>query len=516
MERRLVLEKEYLYIPIKAGAPEVCVELFIEESGVQEKIFELMIPVAEQETESYRFDYFAHFPVSRLLNNRLTDYRTLLLKGDVPKAFLDSIRNADADAMKEEVPSERPSIHFTARAGWINDPNGLIYADGVYHLYFQYNPFNTAWQNMSWGHAISSDLLHWEQRDTVMLPDEEGTVFSGCGIINKRELLGLPKDALVYFYTAAGSANQWSSSKLFTQRIAYSTDQGNTLIKLKAPYVDTICKENRDPKVYWHEESKAYVMVLWLEENDFAILRSADLENWEQSCRFTLKGAWECPDLVKLYDENGSAQWIFWSADGFYFFGDFDGFTFQTDGVKHEAYFNKIPYAAQTYFGTQGRTISVPWLRLPNDGRLFTGAMGLPQELSYKIREDGSRTLVQRPVKEFFERAVFQGKTKCFEAAKPTAVYVRMDCENTDFAMDINDSKMTYVSETGILSVDEEQFQVGAQTKKLELLIDDSILEVWVDRGIMTGVYALKRNADASVRIQMASGKEPEVYTVEV
>lgn len=514
MVRRLSLKQEYLYIPIKAGATEKCVEFFVENGESREKVLELLIPVAEQEGDSYSYDYYAHIPMKHLLHHRPAENSTLLLQGEVSKLFLDSIRNEAADRSGKEKSSQCPTIHFTAHAGWINDPNGLIYADGVYHLYFQYNPLNTAWNNMSWGHAISRDLLHWEQRDTVLLPDKEGTIFSGCGIVNERGLLGLPKDALVFFYTAAGNTNQWSSGKQFTQRIAYSVDGGETLSKRETPYVDTICKENRDPKVYWHEESNAYIMALWLEENDFAILRSTDLEHWKQSCRFTLQGAWECPDLVKLYDANGNGQWMFWSADGFYFFGVFDGYTFRTDGVRREAYFNKIPYAAQTYFGTKNRTISIPWLRLPNDGRFFTGAMGLPQEFTYQVCEKGERRLLQRPVREFFERAVFQGRTKNFQTAKGTAVYLRLNCENTDFTIDVNDSKLNYMSESGILCVNEEQFLIGESVRQLEFLIDDSILEVWVDYGIMTGVCPLKRDTEALLRIQTVSKEEPEVYTI--
>src|SRR5699024_2710544 len=107
----------------------------------------------------------------------------------------------------------RPSVHFTAVHGWINDPNGLIYADGLFHYYFQYNPFDTEWQNMSWGHAVSRDLLHWRQEETVMSPDEDGPIFSGSAVENQQGLLGQPQEALLYFYTAAGGSSRWSAGK---------------------------------------------------------------------------------------------------------------------------------------------------------------------------------------------------------------------------------------------------------------------------------------------------------------
>lgn len=141
-------------------------------------------------------------------------------------------------------------------------------------------------------------------------------------------------------------------------------------------------------------------MTLWLEENDFGIFRSTDLLKWEQTDRLTFKEAWECPDLVCLKDEKGNETWMFWSADGFYFWGEFDGYQFQTDGVRHAAYINKIAYAAQTYSNTGNRVISVPWLRFPNRGRNYTGAMGLPREFSVAYK-NGEKVLRQEPVREY-------------------------------------------------------------------------------------------------------------------
>lgn len=144
-------------------------------------------------------------------------------------------------------------------------------------------------------------------------------------------------------------------------------------------------------------------MTLWLEESDFGIFRSTDLLNWEQTDRLTLKDAWECPDLLCLKDENEDESWMFWSADGFYFWSEFDGFKFQTDGVCHMAYINKMAYAAQTYSNTKDRVISVPWLRLPNHGRNYTGAMGLPREFSVTYK-NGEKVLKQQPVREYEDR----------------------------------------------------------------------------------------------------------------
>lgn len=163
-----------------------------------------------------------------------------------------------------------------------------------------------------------------EQQDTVLFPDENGTMFSGSGIVNERGLLDLPEDALIFFYTAAAACNEWTPEKKFTQRTAYSTDGGRTLIKTDRGVLPPVGEESRDPKVFWHEESRAYIMVLWLYEDVFGIFRSKDLENWQESDRVKLEKGWECPDLFCLPDVSGRQQWMFLAADGSYYLGNGD------------------------------------------------------------------------------------------------------------------------------------------------------------------------------------------------
>lgn len=384
IEYKNKIKEEILYIPVQADSKEVLIEFFVEEGDTQEKVYEFLVPVGEGKDSSYQYDYLARFPVKKF-----TD-KTILLKGNVPEVFYKAIRN---DSLIEPEPLERPSIHFTSNRSWINDPNGVHYKDGIYHLYYQYNPFHIKWNNMSWGHAVSRDLLYWEEKEPVLFPDEYGMIFSGSGIINEKECLGLPKDASLFFYTAAGGSNEWGRGRDFIQRMAYSIDGGNTLVKTEQGMIDTIEKENRDPKVFWHEESQSYVMSLWLKDNEFGILRSKDLTTFEIAQRFSLEGAWECPDLFCLTDKEGQKHWVFWSADGYYYFGTFDGYKFLTDGKRNQAYMNTVPYAAQTYSGIEDRVISISWLRLEFNTsnklneqgeyrkRLYTGAMGLPREL---------------------------------------------------------------------------------------------------------------------------------------
>lgn len=495
MQQRIRIDHPYLYLPIQKNQPVKRLEIWEAQGN---KCFEFLVPAGEN-YEEQSYDYMAEIVTAPYIG------KELILQGDFSEGFWQLVEcSREAKTWKES----HPAIHFTPKYGWMNDPNGLVYADGTYHLYFQYNPFQVVWNNMSWGHAVSKDLLHWEQLDTVLYPDEHGTMFSGSGLVNERGLLGLPKDALLFFYTAAGGTNEWSREKEFTQRIAYSLDGGKTLHKLAKPYIDTICKENRDPKVFWHEETGAYICVLWLEENDFAVLRSENLEDWEMTDRIMLENAWECPDLLKLTGENGEEKWLFWSADGYYFWGEFDGYHFSITGKRQCAYMGKVAYAAQTYSGVKGRIVSIPWLKLQNDGRNFTGAMGLPREFSFRY-EGEECLLVQKPVRELFsmletdrelltssmEFAAEAGKAYWIELSLPVESAGVIEVKGVNFTL-------CYDQKTGELAVNGEIYRAGAGRRELSLLLDDSIFEVSLDGGVKTGMFDLGKAAALSGETQ--------------
>ena len=278
-----------------------------------------------------------------------------------------------------------PKAHFTPQTGWMNDPNGLVYHDGSYELYYQYNPYGVEWNHISWGHAKSTDLLHWENLPVTLTPDEDGYMFSGCGIRNDQGLLGLPTDALLFFYTAAGHMSPESAGKGFQIMLAVSTDGGKTLIKTGRVVLESPAWENRDPKVFWHEESKAYILVLYLHGQDFGIFRSENLEHFDLTDRITLEGGYECPDLYLLQVENSAEKkWVFWSADGSYYVGNFDGYHFKQTQGRRYAYGTRHPlaYAAQTWSGVPGdRVLGVSWIKSVNVAGVYSGAYTIPREL---------------------------------------------------------------------------------------------------------------------------------------
>jgi Beta-fructosidases (levanase/invertase) len=372
-------------MPVEVNAPQINLQLSVDGQLIQE--IDICLGISKG-------DYYVSMDVTEWMNKKLTI--TSDDREELPQIF--SFWEGEPD---NSYPY-RPLLHYTSKFSWINDPNGLVYFDGWYHLYHQYNPYGVIWGNMHWGHVVSQDLIHWEQRPIALSPDENGTVYSGSSIVDTYNKLGYGKDTLLFFYTAAGGRNNWSKKlgNPFTQRLAYSTDKGATLIKTDQACVDYIINENRDPKVFFHEPTKAYIMPLYLDENDFAILRSADLLHWEEVQRLHLPGMWECPDLILLPVENEiEEKWIFWSADGYYVVGSFDGYKFSAESELLHAYSTGLPYAAQTYSGMEGRTVTIAWLRMKNQRGHYCGLMSLPMEMTLVRTVNGLRTKLT-PVRE--------------------------------------------------------------------------------------------------------------------
>jgi fructan beta-fructosidase len=321
-----------------------------------------------------------------------------------------------------------PAIHFAPSYGWMNDPNGLVFHDGKYELYFQHNPDGTEWNRMTWGHACSTDLLHWEEKGDVLLPDENGTIYSGCAVPNDHGLAGLPKSAILYYYTAAGHHSEASAGKPFSIRMAVSLDGGKTLKKCDGEVIPSPGWESRDPKVFYHEPTKAYIMVLWLVDHLFGIWRSEDLITFKQTQVFSLAGGFECPDLFKLpvTDKGGKgcgSKYVFWAADGSYYIGEFDGYQFKQEQKRKLAYLktpggslpgNTLPYAAQSFSGLGARVVSIAWLRTRCVGEQTTGVMSLPRELGL-VRKGTEYVLSMRLPAEVRRQESEQNHITCGE-----------------------------------------------------------------------------------------------------
>lgn len=308
-----------------------------------------------------------------------------------------------AIAMSQALYSEplRPLFHFTAEKGWLNDPNGLVYANGEYHLFFQHNPFGTEWGNMTWGHAVSTDLVHWKQLPNAIEPDERGTIYSGSAVTDPENTSGLNAD-LIAFYTSAGGKSDASKGQPFTQSLAYSRDKGRTFVKLPKPIISHIEAENRDPKVAWHAASRSWVLALYLDHERFALFTSRNLKDWTLVQNLVMPGSAECPDFFEM-PVMGSRErkWVFTSANGRYRIGSFDGKKFRPETAPQQVEFGGNNYAVQTYYGLpKERHVQIGWMNGGSyPGMPFNQQMTFPCELTLRKTPEGLR-LFRYPIAE--------------------------------------------------------------------------------------------------------------------
>jgi len=301
----------------------------------------------------------------------------------------------------------RPQFHFTAKKNWLNDPNGLMYYKGEYHLFFQHNPTGIDWGNMTWGHAVSPDMIYWKQLDNAIEPDELGTIFSGSGVVDWNNTTGFKagdEAVMVCIYTSAGDCV--TPKVPFTQSIAYSNDMGKTWTKYaNNPVLGNIIGSNRDPKVIWHVPTEKWIMALFLDGNDYALFSSPNLREWTRICDIHLPNAGECPDIFELPVDGDpeNTKWVFWGGNGNYYVGTFDGRKFTPESEVLRTEFGANCYAAQTWSDIpkyDSRRIQIAWM---SGGKYpdmpFNQQMCFPCKLMLKTTPEGIR-LFRQPVRE--------------------------------------------------------------------------------------------------------------------
>jgi fructan beta-fructosidase len=379
----------------------------------------------------------------------------------------------------------RPQYHFTAPKGWLNDPNGLVYFKGEYHLFYQHNPHGTEWGNMTWGHAVSKDLLTWKDLPHALEPDATGTMFSGSAVVDINGSAGAGKGAMVLFYTAAGGTNDASKGVRFTQGLATSLD-GRSFKKFGAnPIVAHIEHENRDPKVLWHEPSKSWVMALYINDDRYSIFRSPDLRKWTKSGDLKVPGGSECPDFFELpvFGAPGTKKWVFWAANGKYLIGSFDGHQFKSESGPHDSIFGENDYAAQTYSDEPiGRRIQISWMRGGKyPGMPFNQQMTLPRELKLRQTPNGIRLWMQ-PVKEMESlRAKKLVDARRVILQDPIATGTELLEVRLDFRRD-RDAKVTFAGQTIAYTAADKKLTCGARSATLPGISRYVDLAVYFDR----------------------------------
>lgn len=383
----------------------------------------------------------------------------------------------------------RPQLHFSPKEKWMNDPNGLVYYKGEYHLFYQYHPHSMVWGPMHWGHAVSKDLLHWEELPIALYPDELGQIFSGSAVIDKHNTSGLKtsdEDVMVAIFTHHGEDNE-------KQSIAYSNDQGRSWVKYEGNPVipNPGIKDFRDPKVFWHEESHKWVMSLACGDC-IRFYGSPNLIEWELLSAFGSEygahgGVWECPDLIRLPVEGeDQTKWVLivsinpGGPNGGsvvqYFTGDFDGAAFicddQKDVVKW-ADFGRDFYAAVTWSNLP-EPIWIGWMsnwqyanQVPSES--FRSVMSIPRKLGLH-RENGELTLVQTPIDltSLYKNVILSNETLNLQDGHT----YQLELDHRQFIAGANVEKNTASEFSITLRGELEQLQIVFDRDRQEVRID--------------------------------------------
>ncbi|MDR0327477.1 MAG: glycoside hydrolase family 32 protein [Planctomycetaceae bacterium] len=391
--------EDFLHLPITMGDPMTWVR--VEVDGVWQQEFECHL------TQYGEPDFFANLHVGQWKGKKVT----LIVEKTLADFEGFSITQSDTMAQEETtIYTEkcRPQFHFSARTGWINDPNGLVYYKGVWHLFFQHNPFSTDWGNMTWGHATSTDLLHWTEHPAAIQADKLGTIFSGSGVVDGNNTSGFQEGnekPLVFFHTYEGPSARFGHPT--TQGLAYSTDGGKTFVKYdKNPIIPHIVGGNRDPKVIWHEDSKQWILALYMDGEDYALFSSSNLKEWKQLSEIKNLGCSECPDFFPLAVDGNeqNVKWVFWGGNGKYLIGSFDGKDFKPETPPLPNKYGGNDYAAMTYSDApNNRRIQLSWMSCDQRifrGMPFTHQMSVPRELTLHTTPQGNIRLYTEPVAE--------------------------------------------------------------------------------------------------------------------
>jgi len=373
--RSVDVARRFLILPVDEKAPTRKVKV----AGTGPVVREFDIKLAEGKPSFTSFLDLSSLPGQRLeVSTRL----------HVGSKALDGITQADAPVDLGGLYHEpgRPQFHFTSRRGWLNDPNGLVCFEGEYHLFYQHNPYGWDWGNMHWGHAVSPDLIHWQELPIAIYPHAYGDwAFSGSAVVDTENTSGFgdgSKPPLVAAYTSTGRG----------ECIVFSRDRGRTWSEFAGNPV--VKHAGRDPRLLWHAPSKRWVMAVYDEEGgrrDVVFQTSPDLKTWTYASR--IDGFYECPDLFELPVEGqpGRTFWVLSAADGAYLLGQFDGKTFTPEpGGKKKTWHGNF-YAAQTFSNEpKGRRIQVGWAQgIAFPGQPFNQQMNIPCELTLRSTEDG-------------------------------------------------------------------------------------------------------------------------------
>ncbi len=472
-------------------------------------------------------------------------------------------RNAPENVVSAETAQWRPILHYTPEKNWINDPNGLVFFEGEYHLFYQYNPHGSTWGHMSWGHAVSPDLINWTELP-VAIPEQEFMIFSGCAIVdwdNTSELGDGKKPPLLAYFTA-----HFDVEERQTQCLAYSHDNGRSWQMYdENPLINVDKAHHRDPNVFWHEPSQAWIMIVALpREHLIEFYRSTNLVNWSKCSVFGPTGAtggqWECPTFFQVADEaqpdvfkwilkvDVDLDLIMGGSGAQYWVGEFDGYSFtpeaDEDGpICQIADHGRDFYAAICWSDLPSHhthPVWIGWMSNHQSGKFYPtdpwrGAMTLPREL-FAFNTNGIWQLGQRPIisstpkrmlepGKLLEQSIVQAERiveltenqaidleLSLSTSGASSVIVRMqDTENKRICVvwdrELHEVQLIDVDGAVHRTVRGYSYNEARQNITLRIIADRSCTEVFVDGGRVS--FAECWFPQGSVSISLEAGERP-------
>lgn len=414
----------------------------------------------------------------------------------------------------------RPQFHFTARKGWINDPNGCVFHNGEYHLFFQHNPAGLEWGNITWGHAVSRDLIHWHQLPDAIKPYKGGFIFSGSAVVDLENMSGLGREDIVPLVAVFTHAK-----KPFGQAIAYSLDNGRIwdLFKGGRHVVPNqgLDDGERDPKVFWHHSSKRWVMVLWVQKGRLRFFTSLDLKQWTHASDFFSEGFYECPDIFALpLDGNTeNMKWIITDASYNYLVGSFNGTHFLPETTPAKGDYGHNFYAAQVWNNTIGRIVQIGWMRGGKfPGMMFNQQMSFPCELFLRTTSNGIR-LCRMPVREIenlrlfaesFPARILKNGEKLSTDRRGDLFDITAEIEttpNAEFLIGLYNMEIVFNDK--VISILGQEISVeGTDIIDLRILVDRASIEIYLNKGeICVSSCFMPSEEDTTIELHVKKGE---------
>jgi len=521
----IIPTNQFINFPVKLTNPYHVVSLLVNGLAVQE--FNIALGTASN------YDFYAFLDLSAYQNTQM------VVRVDATNALqLSDFIQSSAPVTTVPIYQEalRPIYHFTPRRGFNNDPNGMVFFSGEYHLCYQHNPYDVIVGNQNWGNAVSTDLVHWQELPEAIYADALGQAWSGSSVVDWNNSAGFGTNALVSFYTSAGghgNNNLMSEGQLFSQSLAYSLDQGRTWIKYtNNPVVPNVQGDNRDPKVIWDSAANKWCMVFWLANNNFGFFSSTNLLNWTQTSTFTFPNVIEVPELFQLpLDGNtNNFKWIFYAGAGHYYVGQFDGNSFTAQYGPFSIRGGNCFAAGQTFNNmpaSDGRRILIANATGNYPNMPFNCGMDFPVQLT--LQTTGATPLIYvNPVNEV---ALLRTSTNIWPAqALPNGVNVMSNTTGEAFELDakfqpgtssqvvfnLGGTPVTYNNLTQRIDCEGITNALSPSNGVVELhfLVDRGFLEIYANAGLLYMPMSINPVAGQQPLSLVASGTGAQLVSL--